>query len=874
MIHSVKITLISIFIFTVFSCQESNPEIAKIEFNVPEGFELEEIYHPSEFDQGSWVSLTEDEQDNFYTCDQYGKIYHFPKPAVGMEVQSSDVSPVDFNIGYAHGLLWAFNSLYVVVVKRPDSKEPDAPTSGVYRLTDSDGDDQLDEMSKILDLDGSGEHGPHTLRVGPDGESIYLIAGNFNTVPDHFQTRLPRNWGEDNLMAPFPDARGHAVDLRAPGAWVARSDPDGTEWELVGAGMRNPFGMGFNEDGELFAYDADMEWDIGMPWYRPTRILHITSGSEYGWRTGSGKWPVEYPDNLSAVANMSQGSPTAVVMGHRLSFPAKYQRGLFACDWSFGTIYYVDLVPEGSTYTGQREEFLHGVPLPITNAIAGKDGHLYFLTGGRRLDSRMFRLRYTGDIDEDNAVANNRQNAELRQLRHRLEQFHTSNDVAVDEVWPYLNHEDRFIRYAARIALEHQDLKTWEKKIWQENDASRVIQAFIAYARSGGELNHAALEKLASTGWIDLRQNEKVAKIRAYQLLLIRQTEPENRYLAQAIINDLSPHYPSDDPIINRAISQVLLHVGAPDAVEKTMSLLARESVSATKSHPEILAASVSQRSEQYGPQIEAMVANMPPTEAIHYVTMLSHISEGWTKKLRTEYFKWFDRALQKKGGESYKPFLDNIRLHALEHVNSDEKEDYQKMSGFYAPTQAMANLPKPIGPGKNYDLHDLGRILLWGSESKLARYSGTVEDGLRAYQAAMCSSCHRMNGAGGRSGPDLSQVNTRFSPGDIATTILSPSEEISDQYVFTRFTMKNGDEITGRIVNEDESSYTVYQSPYDPGNRTKFSKSDVLNQEQSSISPMPAKLLNSLNEDEVRDLLVYLLTAGNAEHEYYNSKN
>ena len=50
--------------------------------------------------------------------------------------------------------------------------------------------------------------------------------------------------------------------------------------------MRNPFDIAFNHDGELFTYDADMEWDIGEPWYRPTRINHVISGAEFGFRNG------------------------------------------------------------------------------------------------------------------------------------------------------------------------------------------------------------------------------------------------------------------------------------------------------------------------------------------------------------------------------------------------------------------------------------------------------------------------------------------------------------------------------------------------------------------------------------------------------------
>ena len=47
--------------------------------------------------------------------------------------------------------------------------------------------------------------------------------------------------------------------------------------------IRNTYDFALNADGEMFVYDADMEWDMGSPWYRPTRVCHATSGSEFGW---------------------------------------------------------------------------------------------------------------------------------------------------------------------------------------------------------------------------------------------------------------------------------------------------------------------------------------------------------------------------------------------------------------------------------------------------------------------------------------------------------------------------------------------------------------------------------------------------------------
>lgn len=874
------------FVTLIFinSCQPEVAEILPIEiskdslsisdvaFQVPQGFELEELFETIdsvEGSQGSWVSIAEAPNNTFYTCNQYGGIYKFQMPEVGGRLDPTQVDSLELNIGRAQGLLWAFNSLYVVVVHSFDEDRPDIPTTGVYKVTDKDNDGNLDDVKQILALDGRGEHGPHTLRVSPDGKSLYFIAGNFNSIPKDFKSRVPKNWDEDNLFPKYLDGRGHATDLKAPGGWMAKTDPDGEEWEILGVGMRNPFSFGINKHGDILAYDADMEYDFGMPWYRPTRILHVISGAEFGWRTGSGKWPVFYPDNLSAVENMSQGSPTAVIMGRDLNFPSMYKDGLFACDWSFGTVYFVDIQEKGSSYTGTKTEFLSGVPLPITNAIAGSDGHLYFLTGGRRLASRLYRLRYTGDLDEEViATESSVENAKLRGLRHSLAAYHGVVDKnAISEAWPHLDHEDEFIRHTARIALEHQPLSSWKSNLETEEDQGKILNAGLAYARVNGPLDEFILGKLSSINASRLSNPDMISLSRVYELLLIRQGRP-NTKLSDKIISHIDSQFPSNDAKVNRTLSQVLLYLNAPKAVDRSIALLDKEAKEATSSHPEVLQAKLLERSEKYGPRIAEVVESMPPTEAMHYVTILSHVKEGWTRELRTKYFDWFFKALDQTGGMSYKLFLDNIRAKALGNVSEEDYEYFKNMSGYYSPMQEMANLAQPKGPGRDYIMGEVNRII---SRDSLADYSGTIKDGENAYEAALCSSCHSMHGKGGGSGPDLSNINTRFNKGEIVNAIVNPNEEISDQFAFTLFNLKDGMREIGSIVDETDDSYSVFKSPFDMTQISTIEKSKVESKTLSSISPMPAKLVNRLNADEIRDLFVYLQSGADPKHELYN---
>ncbi len=112
---------------------------------------------------------------------------------------------------------------------------------------------------------------------------------------------MPQRWQEDFLLPRMWDANGHAVGIMAPGGFIVRTNLDGSRWELFSDGYRNAYDLAFSPDGELFTYDSDMEWDIGAPWYRPTAVCHVTSGSDFGWRSGSACPPTWYVDLVPPV---------------------------------------------------------------------------------------------------------------------------------------------------------------------------------------------------------------------------------------------------------------------------------------------------------------------------------------------------------------------------------------------------------------------------------------------------------------------------------------------------------------------------------------------------------------------------------------------
>ena len=335
---------------------------------VAKDFKVELLYSVPGVEQGSWVNLCEDPKGRLYVSDQYGGLYRITVPALGQPMDPKAVEKLPIDIRAVNGMVFAFGALYVGV----NDYEAKIP-SGVYRITDTNNDEIPDKVELLREFESKGDHGVHAIIPSPDGKSLFLISGN-GAKPTKWadNSPVPSNFGEDHLLPRMPDGRGFMRDVMGPGGTVYRFDPEGKNFQAYATGFRNIFDGAFNRDGELFTYDADMEYDFNTPWYRPTRICHVVSGGEFGWRNGAGKRPEWYPDNLPPVINIGPGSPTGVTFGYGAKFPAKYQNATFALDWSWGKLYAIHLEPNGASYKATKEEFLSGSPLPLSpSADAG-----------------------------------------------------------------------------------------------------------------------------------------------------------------------------------------------------------------------------------------------------------------------------------------------------------------------------------------------------------------------------------------------------------------------------------------------------------------------------------------------------------------------
>ena len=565
---------------------------------LPPGFEIE-LVRSARADEGSWISLIIDPKGRLIIAREQRGLIRLTLPENANSEIISEV--IENTLEECRGFVWKGDSLFTNANK----------SKGLYRLRDTNGDDRLDEAILLKAIKGGG-HGRNDLAIGPDG-NIHMIHG-------------------DAVIVPKEVLRLTVTEKNAPrelGYW-ASTDADGEQWTSWVRGLRNPFGIDFNAEGEAFTYDADNEGDVGLPFYRPTRINYLVSGANYGWHQDRGNTrnlTVYAPDSVPTTYDVGRGSPTAVKFGTHSQFPSPWRQALFALDWAYGRIVAVHLIPRGASYYGSGEVFLEGRPLNVTDLDFDKRGAMYFVTGGRKTQSALYRVRYTGEEVQQETPspqfqARSQFSDAARQFRRKLERLHGNPDApSFEEAWESLGHDDPWIRNAARIAIETQTLERWRQRALESQGTLQGLTALLALARAGTDEDRnsviQAASELKTTGW---HRTEKLSLLRLYEIceVITENTEPKT---ISRIIAQIVPWLPDISDPVNRELSRILVALQAPDAVDWSLRLLASAD---------------------------------DQLERLHYLEMLSEAREGWTVEKRDLYFRKIAHAKRFSQGDRF----------------------------------------------------------------------------------------------------------------------------------------------------------------------------------------------------------------------------
>jgi putative heme-binding domain-containing protein len=809
-------------------------------FQHPDGFAVEEL-RVAGAEEGSWINLEFEPQGRLLIArEDQGLLRLTLDPATG-DVQSVEPVPAAAELKECRGLAFSGHDLYV-----------NANNSlALYRLPDADGDGEFEAAVLVREFPGTVGHGRNDLHIR--NEILNSIHGDAVDLPTTEIT---------DLTSPIRAARRGE---RTSEGGLLTYDLDDSQWSLICAGLRNPYGVDFHPQHETsFTYDADAEHDMGAPWYRPTRIVQLQPGADFGWRGVTGQWPPYYPDQpefAPPVMDIGKGSPTCVKFGAGSNFPAPYRDALYVLDWAYGRVIAVHLIPRGAGYYGWAEVFLRGRPLNVTDLEFGPDGAMYLVTGGRQTRSGLYRVRYPGEsqptaptvglyeVHRDRFFSLTRQAEEdgLRQLLlalavRKLSRLKSAESEAREaSALEPLNSHDPALRSRFRTVVERDgasdaDYLSLVWSAYSKNSRLAELELLLACARRPECMAQPRILAWLNKTILD-SETTRVIALRVYRLALRdpQAIDPElladTRERLESLIEDapiptigvLGQGLPSPDRLI-----ELLVLVESPRAIETGLRRL--------------------RAATDQSAQLQCLFA-------------LRSVRTPWTLEQRQLYFAVLgDLAAASYGGAGMPSFLQSIRDEAVATLTPEEQTALA--AAIAAPTETNDEPPPARPLVREWTLDALAPL----AESEP---HGDASRGRELFQQALCSRCHRAGALGRSLGPDLTSVAARFSRLDLLRSLVEPSAVVAEPYRTLRVVTRDGRTLSGQVVvtgDYRDRLLRLRTDPLRPREVTEILKGEIEHAEELGVSPMPAGLLNTLTEDEIRDLLEFLVTMPGGE--------
>ncbi len=423
---------------------------------------------------------------------------------------TSNVFAEDFNsevTGIAAGTLAWRGDVYATIA--PD----------VWKLRDTTGDGKADKREVVAHGFGVhiayAGHDMHGLTLGPDGR-IYWSIGDKGT-------NVTSKEGK-NFYAPHEGA-------------VLRAYPDGSGFEIFARGLRNPQEIAFDQYGNLFSVDNDSDQKGERE-----RFLHITEGSDTGWRNyyqyrgskynpwmkeniwePSGEFQPAYitPTN----ANYSDG-PSGFAFNPGTALNEKYHNAFFVTEFPKGNLRSFKVKPKGATFEMTDEHLVLSGPMNV-GINFGPDGALYSAdwAGGYPLNEKgaIWKL-------DDPTVAG----SEVRKEVAKMLKAGPSETSTTDLV-KQLSHPDQRIRLDAQWELAGRKAK----------------DAFIAAASAAGADEMTVIHSL----W-------GLSQMKAFDpALFIQATESENSEIRAQAAKYAGESQTNPFPGLNTLLADPSVHV-------------------------------------------------------------------------------------------------------------------------------------------------------------------------------------------------------------------------------------------------------------------------------------------------------------------------
>jgi putative membrane-bound dehydrogenase-like protein len=714
----------------------------------------------------------------------------------------------------------------------------------IFRLPDADGVAGTKTTLAHLETKADYPHnGLHGLAIDRDGNIYFGIGENLGgswTLVGTDRKTLSDDTGSGSVFR--VDARGRGLTRIARGFW-------------------NPFGLGVDPSGTLWAVDNDPD---GRP---PCRLIDVAPGADYGFEFRYGRtgmhplqaWDAELPGTLGMVAGVGE-APCAVLW---------HQGRLLVSSWRDHVIQSFTLVPRGASYTAKMQPLVAGGesfrPVALAPASDGSvyvtdwasssyplhgKGRIWKLTFAAKAAgpgevpvnearTRTARLRESGNVAELVAALDDVDSATAQTA-----QFGLSRLAEVDSIeWTSLKSARQRIGVMAARLLRGSDQSAFVAAALNDPDDRVRQMAVRVIAERQMTGSRQALQKLLETEGLSPRLlGMIVATIGQLEGDKAARVDPAK--INAVLLGRLNDTRATDS---TRTATLRLLHATHPNIALEQLQAMAQSPTPAlqleavrylnddTDAGRFRLLAPVA-ADAKYDVAVRSEAVDGLTDDAAANLDLLLHLTQDAAAPLRQEALR------------SLRPvatMLSEARQRQLAEVVQQHQEDRELLD-------RLLGKPPAARPADT-------ETAAW--EKLVDAVPGDPEAGRRIFfhpAGPGCYRCHRLEGRGRAIGPDLTMIGHSQTRQHVLESILEPSKEIAPLFTLWTITTKSGQKIDGMLLRRDGQQKEVYVDS--AGVEIKVNEPDVVDRKVRSESIMPSGLAAGMTDQELRDVMALLM--------------
>jgi putative heme-binding domain-containing protein len=418
----------------------------------------------------------------------------------------------------------------------------------------------------------------------------------------------------------------------------------------------------------------------------------------------------------------------------------------------------------------------------------------------------------------------------------------------VADIYALLNDQDRFVRWAGRVALERTARSEWKDRALKETNILGAPEAMIALVNtaSGESLQKLIDKQFAMMKQANLSAENKLRLFRAFQYTTTEIKEGLNPGQREQLHGLIVSQFPASDERLNRELALMLAYAGQPQGIAKILAAMPK------------------------GDENQQL--------QLHYLYALRTVNQGWTPEQKVQLAELLGRASNWRGGAQFVNFVGQM-FDAVQPLFATPEEQqllYEKAPDFSPLTpEQLAEIQarqKQLGrggggggrgtPANPLAARRAGRVI--SRQEMLEETVFQPQQNLDAQAGREvfeknCASCHRFGTLGtdhGVAGLDLTNSKLRASKFSLLEAVMIPNRAVAPAHETTVIAKTDGTTVRGLLVREDAQAVSLLGPE---GTVADVPKAQIKARTKEKISIMSEEMADTIPRDQLRNLAEFL---------------